>query len=127
MENESQADSKEIDTLTSYTHPNRDLWQEGVQCMLKVANHTSQGKYKKLVHQAQYNVGKAFYQGFGVKQSDKEAETYWLLSSDNGSSEACTSAMTALAFFYSRKNDPEFYDLEKTFYWHNEACGKIKI
>jgi TPR repeat protein len=113
--------------MTGFKHPNKNQWKEGVECMFKVANtpldNSKNKQYKKLIHQAQYNVGKACFQGFGIKQSDKETERYWLLASDNGSSHGCISAMTALAFFYSRKSDGEFFDLKKAFYWHNEACG----
>lgn len=31
--------------------------------------------------------------------------------------------MTALAFFYSQPINKEKFDLQKTFFWHNEACG----
>lgn len=84
-------------------------------------------KHSVLIHQAQYNVGKAYFQGFGIKQSDEKAERWWLLAADDGSAQGSVSAMTALAFFYSRKSDPEYFDLAKAFYWHNEACGNGSI
>ena len=90
--------------------------------MLKIAESTDD-EAKTLIRMAQYNVGKAYFQGFGVKQSDAQTEKWWLLAADNGNPNACISAMTALAFFYSRKNDPEYYDLKKAYFWHNEACG----
>ena len=31
--------------------------------------------------------------------------------------------MTSLAFFYSQPMEKENFDLEKAFFWHNEACG----
>ena len=99
------------------------MWTEGFQYMLKISNSPENERYKKLIHQAQYNVGKAYFQGFGVKQSDDEAENWWTRACDNGSPIGCVSAMTALAFFYSRKLDPEYFDLKKAFLWHNEACG----
>ena len=43
--------------------------------MIQVATSTSK-RAQHLVRAAQYNVGRAFYQGFGVQQSDEEAERY---------------------------------------------------
>ena len=91
--------------------------------MLKIASLEITEQYKELIHSAQYNVGKAYFQGFGVKQSDLETEKYWIMAADNGSPKGCISAMVSLAFFYSRKSEPEFFDLKKAFFWHNEACG----
>ncbi len=58
-----------------------------------------------------------------MKQSDEEAEKWWLKAANDGAPTACVTAMTALAFFYSQPVNKERYDLEKTFFWHNEACG----
>lgn len=91
--------------------------------MKSIADLDMTEQLKELIHSAQYNVGKAYFQGFGVKQSDAETEKYWLLSADDGSKKGCISAMVSLAFFYSRKNEPEYFDLKKAFFWHNEACG----
>ena len=41
--------------------------------MKKVAE-TSNPKAKHLTRAAQYNVGRAYFQGYGVRQSDFEAE-----------------------------------------------------
>lgn len=122
-------DSKEkenvavVDTLASFRHPNRANWERGFDFMSKIAKSFDVDAAKDLIFAAQYNVGKAYYQGFGVRQSDDMAEKYWLLAADNGNPSASVRAMTALAFFYSRKNDPEYFDLKKAFFWHNEACG----
>ena len=91
--------------------------------MLSIADLEETDQLKQLIHSAQFNVGKAFFQGFGVKQSDLETEKYWLKSADDGSAKGCLNAMVNLAFFYSRKGEPEFFDLKKAFFWHNEACG----
>ena len=113
-----------IDTKAAFRHPNKEKWKLGFEYMLRVAETTNKTEYTKtLIHCAQYNVGKAYFQGFGVKQSDDETEKWWLLAADDGHPSACVSAMTALAFFYSRKNDPEYFDLKKTYFWHNEATG----
>lgn len=113
----------EIDTEMAFNHPNKNKWRQGLEYMLKVSELSQNEQNKKLIHQAQYNVGKAYYLGFGVKQSDKQTELYWNLASDDGSQFGSVNAMTGLAFFYSRKNVPEFFDIRKAFFWHNEACG----
>ena len=96
--------------------------------MIRVASVTPDSiQTNKIVHAAQYNVGKAYFQGFGVRNSDKEAEKWWLLAADEGMSTGCTNAMTALAFFYSRKSDTEYYNLDNAFFWHNEACGNGSV
>ena len=41
--------------------------------MSRVA-HTSLKQFQHLVRPAQYNLGRAYYQGVGVKRSDEEAE-----------------------------------------------------
>ena len=41
--------------------------------MLEVAQCT-QKQYRHLIRPSQYNVGRAYYQGYGVRRSDEEAE-----------------------------------------------------
>jgi hypothetical protein len=43
--------------------------------MLQVATSTSP-QAKHLIRCAQYNVGRAYYQGYGVRRSDEEAERF---------------------------------------------------
>lgn len=112
-----------IDTKTGVHHRNKDNWKLAFKYMKSIADSEMTDQLKELIHSAQYNVGKAYFQGFGVKQSDHETEKYWLASADDGSPKGCISAMVGLAFFYSRKSDSEFFDLKKAFFWHNEACG----
>lgn len=69
---------------------------------------------------AQFNVGRAYFEGYGVKQSDKEAEKWWLKAAADGDPRGSIEAQTMLGMFYSR---PEFIDLKKSFFWHSEACG----
>jgi TPR repeat protein len=50
------------------------LFQErGFKLMMELATDTSK-EGRHLVRAAQFNVGRAYFQGYGVKQSDKEAE-----------------------------------------------------
>lgn len=69
---------------------------------------------------AAYNLGRAYYEGKGVKRSDEEAERLWLFAADNGNPKASVKAQSMLGLYYSTK-EPK--DLEKAFYWHSEACG----
>lgn len=76
---------------------------------------------KHLQNAAQYNIGRAHYQGYGVqRQSDKEAEKWWLLSADDGNPKASVKAQTTLGMYYSRE---ESLNLKQAFFWHSEACG----
>lgn len=123
---ENKPQLEDIDTLAAFCHPNRQKWELGVKYMRSLAEidlKPVEQQHSVLIHQAQFNLGKAYFQGFGVKQSDKMAEKWWLAAADDGSRVGCVSAMTALGFIYSRKGEPEYFDLAKAFYWHNEACG----
>lgn len=127
-ENDRPVQLENIDTMAAFRHPNRDNWKLGVEYMRYLAEidfnaNSRDQNHTVLIHQAQYNLGKAYFQGFGIKQSDQMAEKWWLQAADDGSQTGCVGAMTAIAFFYSRKSDPEYFDLSKAFYWHNEACG----
>ncbi|RNA23481.1 LRP2-binding -like [Brachionus plicatilis] len=115
--------NSQVDSEAAFRHPNREKWSRGFEYMLQIANLPLDEVNKKLIHQAQFNVGKAYFLGFGCKQSDQKAEEFWVKSADNGSEYGNVTAMTYLAFFYSRKSEPEFFNLDKTYFWHNEACG----
>lgn len=65
-----------------------------------------------LIPFAQYNVGRAYYEGFGVKQSDKEAERWFLAAARDGEPSGSIKAQTVLGLFYSRP-DEESFDLQK--------------
>ncbi|ESO98363.1 hypothetical protein LOTGIDRAFT_84170, partial [Lottia gigantea] len=93
---------------------------EGMECLLKVASCKSKS-VKHLLPALQYNIGRAYFQGFGVKrQSDAEAEKWWLLAADDGNPKGSVKAQSSLGMFYSRE---ETLDLKKAFFWHSEACG----
>jgi len=70
--------------------------------------------YTDLLPCAQYNIGRAYYEGFGAKQSDLEAEKWWLLSAKDGDASGCVKAQSILAMFYSRQGE-ETTDFEKVF------------
>lgn len=65
-----------------------------------------------LLHNAQYNIGRAYFEGFGVKQSDKEAESWFLLAADDGDPKGSVKAQTVLGLLYSRPGEDTF-DLNK--------------
>ncbi|XP_064600109.1 LRP2-binding protein-like [Liolophura sinensis] len=91
-----------------------------VDLMMKVATSDSK-QCRHLVHVAQYNLGRAYYQGVGVqRQSNTEAERWWLLAADDGNPRASIKAQTALGLFYSTEDN---FDLKKAFFWHSEATG----
>ena len=68
-----------------------------------------------LIPFAQYNIGRAYYEGKGVKQSDERAEHYWLLAAQNGDPEGSIKAQSVLGMFYSRQGELN-YDLRKVPY-----------
>ena len=65
-------------------------------------------EHNQLLHCAQFNIGRAFYEGFGVNQSDREAEKWWLLAAQDGEPNGCVKAQTVLGMFYSRSNEENF-------------------
>ena len=111
---------REVDTRSAFHHPNKENWESAVKYLKIIAELPEVGDTKYFAY---YNIGRAYYQGFGVKQSDEQTEQYWILAADEGNPKACVTAMTMLAFLYSRKLHPDLFDLKKAFFWHNEACG----
>ncbi|KAL3863322.1 hypothetical protein ACJMK2_005084 [Sinanodonta woodiana] len=94
--------------------------KHAVEYLIKIATSDAR-QAKHLVHAAQYNLGRAYFEGYGVnRQSDEEAERWWLLAADDGNPKASVKAQTTLGMFYSRE---ETKDLKKAFFWHSEACG----
>ena len=71
-------------------------------------------KAESLIPYAQYNVGRAYYEGKGVKQSDDAAEHYWLLAAKGGSPEGSVKAQGILGMFYSRSGESS-YDIKKVY------------
>ncbi|KAM9670384.1 LRP2-binding protein isoform 3-T4 [Dama dama] len=91
----------------------------GVEYMKKIVDSPCP-KARHLKFAAAYNLGRAYYEGKGVKRSDKDAERLWLFAADNGNPKASVKAQSILGLYYSTKEPKE---LEKAFYWHSEACG----
>jgi len=75
-----------------------------------------------LIPFAQYNVGRAYYEGFGVKQSDKQAERWFLAAAQDGEPSGSIKAQTVLGMFYSRA-DEESFDLQKVGFSINSFCA----
>ncbi|XP_042557224.1 LRP2-binding protein [Dipodomys spectabilis] len=98
------------------TAPNAD---KGVECMKKILDSPCP-KTGHLKFAAAYNLGRAYFEGRGVKRSEEEAERLWLFAADNGNPKASVKAQSTLGLYYSTK-EPK--DLQKAFYWHSEACG----
>ncbi|XP_019848793.1 PREDICTED: LRP2-binding protein-like isoform X1 [Amphimedon queenslandica] len=91
--------------------------EEGFKLMLKVAQCKG-AKNTDLVSAAQFNIGRAYFQGFGVKQDPEEALKWWKICS-NSDTESGVRAMNTLALFYST---PDYADKEKAFSWHVKAA-----
>ncbi|NXC35171.1 LR2BP protein, partial [Campylorhamphus procurvoides] len=92
--------------------------ERGVEYMNKILNSDSP-KARHLKAAAAYNLGRAYYEGCGVKHSTKEAERLWLIAADHGNPKASVKAQSALGMLYSM---PILEDLKKAFFWHSEAC-----
>ncbi|OWF38358.1 LRP2-binding protein-like [Mizuhopecten yessoensis] len=94
--------------------------EQAIEYLKKI--ESSNAKHAKhLVRAAQFNIGRAYFQGYGVhRQSDEMAEKYWLLAADDGNPNGSVKAQSALGMFYSLKDT---MDLKKAFFWHSEACG----
>jgi len=93
----------------------------GIECMKKIALSESRLS-KHLIPAARYNIGRAYFQGFGDLQSDDKAEKWWLLAADDGNPKGSVKAQSMLGMYYSRQ-DKHVQDLKKAFFWHSEACG----
>lgn len=92
-----------------------------VELMKYLAASTSRHA-KHLQNAVRFNIGRAYFQGYGVtRQSDLEAERWWLIAADDGNPLASVKAQSTLGMYYSRKGDS--LDLDKAFFWHSEACG----
>jgi len=97
---------------------------KAVEYIKKIAESDAK-QAKHLKRAAQFNLGRAFFQGYGIaRQSDAEAERLWILAADDGNPRASLKAQSTLGMFYSRD---ESLDLKKAFFWHNEACGNGSI
>uniref|UniRef100_UPI00398F897D LRP2-binding protein isoform X2 n=1 Tax=Pristiophorus japonicus TaxID=55135 RepID=UPI00398F897D len=92
---------------------------KGVEYMKRIIN-SDDPHAQHLKFAAYYNMGRASFEGFGMQQSDTEAERLWLLAADDGNPKASVKAQSTLGMFYCR---PESQDLQKAFFWHSEACG----
>ncbi|KAK7109033.1 LRP2-binding protein-like [Littorina saxatilis] len=95
--------------------------EEAVELMMKLSNSPSRHS-KHLLSAVRYNIGRSYFQGYGVKrQSDSEAERWWLLAADDGNPLGSIKAQGTLGLFYSRSGGT--VELNKAFFWHSEACG----
>uniref|UniRef100_A0A1I8GWY5 LRP2-binding protein n=2 Tax=Macrostomum lignano TaxID=282301 RepID=A0A1I8GWY5_9PLAT len=103
------------DGLVGEANPER-----GIRYMMEVCKRKDQLPSKQLYFAAAYNIGRAYFQGYGVRQNDEKAEEWWLAAADDGNPRASVLAQTTLGYFYSHA---DHRDLQKAFFWHSEACG----
>ena len=80
--------------------------------MMESICNSKRKQAEPLIPYAQYNIGRAYYEGKGVKQSDDKAEYYWLLAAKDGSSKGSIKAQSILGMFYSRPGEAS-YDINK--------------
>ncbi|NXK92162.1 LR2BP protein, partial [Formicarius rufipectus] len=92
--------------------------ERGVEYMNKILNSDSP-KARHLKVAAAYNLGRAYYEGCGVKHSTKEAERLWLIAADHENPKASVKAQSTLGMLYCM---PVREDLKKAFFWHSKAC-----
>ncbi|XP_065071610.1 LRP2-binding protein-like [Rhopilema esculentum] len=90
--------------------------------MMKTVIGTQDPQWEFLVPYAQYQLGRAFFEGFGVEQSDSEAEMLWIKAARDGDPDGSVKAQTTLGMFYSRPGE-DTYDIQKAHFWHQEATG----
>lgn len=78
---------------------------KGMEYMKAVAE-TKNKKYQHLVPSAQFNVGQAYLQGFGIKQSDEEAIKWWTLAASAADQDdiGCIKSQNALGMIFSRND-----------------------
>uniref|UniRef100_A0A8B9Q889 LRP2-binding protein n=1 Tax=Apteryx owenii TaxID=8824 RepID=A0A8B9Q889_APTOW len=94
------------------------LGEKGVEYMKKIINSGSP-KARHLKFAAAYNLGRAYYEGCGVKQSTEEAERLWLIAADDGNPKASVKAQSTLGMLYSIKQRCTSC---LGLFWHSEAC-----
>lgn len=95
----------------SLTHAS--LQVKGVQHMKEIAKSTNPDA-AHLIRNAQYNIGRAYFEGFGVNQSDKQSEMWFLLAADDGEQKGSLKSQTVLGLLYSRPGE-ETFDLDKVY------------
>ncbi|KAG8592133.1 hypothetical protein GDO81_000420 [Engystomops pustulosus] len=101
----------------------REDQRRGVEYMKTIIS-SGDHQARHLKYAAAYNVGRACYEGCGMRHSDQEAERWWLIAADNGNPKASVKAQSVLGMFYSR---PPNKNLQKAFLWHSEACGNGNV
>lgn len=99
-------------------------YKEAVAHIEAITQDPSARGQEHLVACAFYNLGRAYYEGFGVKQSDLKAEECWLKAAKMESS--CAKAQSTLGMFYSRPGE-ESYNLKEAHFWHQEATGNGSV
>ncbi|TGZ66716.1 hypothetical protein CRM22_005165 [Opisthorchis felineus] len=112
------------DELKNYGNPQTEgckIFEEVVRLPFGPDQPTGQ---RELVYAAAFNLGRAYYQGYGYYPSTDKAIEYFKMAANNGDPKASILAQTALGYIYS---EPEQSDLDQAFYWHSEACGNGSV
>ena len=83
--------------------------------MMEIVDAKDKKAILNLLPGAQYNIGRACFEGVGIKQSDEEAERWWLKAAQDGAPSGSVKAQTALALYYCRPGEYT-YNLKKVSY-----------
>ena len=97
---------------------------------------TEKDQHGFVIPYAEFHIGKAYFQGYGVPESEAQAQrsvesndgrfgqdspfSWWLLAASDAVHEPVIEAETALAFLYSRNSSP-LYNMKKAYQWHSRA------
>ena len=79
---------------------------------MKSVINDSDKKWEHIIPFAQYHLGRAYYEGFGVQQSDREAEHLWIQAARDGNTDGSIRAQSTLGMFYSRPGE-DSYNIHK--------------
>jgi len=73
---------------------------------MKAVTQATKKEHFHLVPSAQFSIGQAYFQGFGISQSDEEAIQWYTLAANalDQHNVGCIKAQNALGMFYSRKD-----------------------
>lgn len=91
----------------------------GMAFMRAVAESTNKHTPVELVASAQFNIGRAYFEGFGVTENIEDAARWWHKAARDGSPEGSKLAQCSLGLLYS---SPSHQDLPKAFAWHRLAA-----
>ncbi|XP_062514416.1 LRP2-binding protein-like [Corticium candelabrum] len=91
---------------------------KGCDYMRQVIDNENR-KIEHLIPSAQFNLGRAYLEGYGVAQSDDDALEWLERAAREGLPSGNVAAQSMLGMLYSRQ---DFLDVKKAFRWHQHAA-----